>query len=323
MKKSVLRILLSVSALVFISSFCVTNSTANGFIKPLEFGDFAGDSDYDFGGGYDSGFDSGSDYDYDSDSDSDYNYGSYSSGTTGSVPDDGSFYLIFGLAVIIAVVVALRGRKKGKNSPKSAPVVRENVITADPNLLPIEQYKTIDPNFSDIEFMEKASNLYVRFQNSWQKKDLSDVRPYLSDAMFAQVDRQLDNYRKNKKTNRVEDIAVLSVKLLGYKQEQGTDIISAELRTRIKDYVVDDATGDVVRGNPQQEKFMCYRWTFARTTGFKTAENSGFEAKSCPHCGAPIDINQSAVCEYCGSVLTSDSFDWVVNNIEAISQKTV
>ena len=38
--------------------------------------------------------------------------------------------------------------------------------------------------------------------------------------------------------------------------------------------------------------------------------------------GAHIDINHSAVCEYCDSVLTTDTFDWVVTNIKGLSQRT-
>ena len=43
----------------------------------------------------------------------------------------------------------------------------------------------------------------------------------------------------------------------------------------------------------------------------------------CPHCGAPIDVNHTAVCEYCGSVLTTDTFDWAVREIKGLSQRTV
>ena len=43
---------------------------------------------------------------------------------------------------------------------------------------------------------------------------------------------------------------------------------------------------------------------------------------TCPYCGAHVDINHSAVCEYCNSVLTTDSFDWAVSNIKGIAQRS-
>ncbi len=335
MKNSIAKILVCIVSLCVLFSFSIVHiSASEQIVRPLEFGDFAGDNDYDFGGGYDSydygGYDS---YDYDSydygdddyDSD-DYDYGGfgnavfYGGSSSPSSFEGSSMSSIIGLIILIAIVVivvnSIRNRKK-------KPVVTGTPIKPDPSLLPIADYLKIDPSFSESEFREKISNIYVHFQHSWQAKDLTDVRQYLSDSLFAQVDGQLDAYRKGKKTNRVEDIAVQYVRLVGYKQEQGMDIIVAELRTRIRDYVVDDSTGNVIKGDPGKEKFMCYRWSLARSTGYTAAQQTGFGAKQCPHCGAPIDINQSTVCEYCGSVLTDDTFDWVVNNIEAISQQTV
>lgn len=335
MKNSIAKLLVCIASVCVLFSFTIINTAAaEHSVRPLEFGDYAGDSDFDFGGGYDSyDYDSYDSYDYDS-----YNYGSddydeddydfggfgnavfYGDGYSPSSYEGSSFSSVIGLIILIAIVVIVVNSIRNS---KKKPVVTGTPIRPDPSLLPIADYLKIDPEFSESEFREKVSNLYVHFQHSWQAKDLADVRQYISDSLFAQVDGQLDSYRKGKKTNRVEDIAVQSVRLVGYKQEQGMDIIVAELRTRIRDYVVDDATGNVIKGDPSKEKFMCYRWSLARSTGFTTSQKAGFNAKQCPHCGAPIDINQSAVCEYCGSVLTDDTFDWVVNNIEAISQQTV
>ena len=67
---------------------------------------------------------------------------------------------------------------------------------------------------------------------------------------------------------------------------------------------------------------MTYEWTLVRTTGVNTSRSTGTTGQTCPYCGANVNINQSAVCEYCGSVLTTDTFDWAVSNIKALSQRT-
>ena len=140
--------------------------------------------------------------------------------------------------------------------------------------------------------------------------------------MFAQMDRQLDAHRQRFETNCIDRISVLGVELLGWKQENGFDIMIAKLNTRIVDYVVDDRTGKVIRGSNTKEKFMTYEWTMARTTGVVTSRSTGTTSQTCPYCGAHVDINHSTVCEYCQSVLTTDTFDWVVTNIKALSQQT-
>ena len=77
-----------------------------------------------------------------------------------------------------------------------------------------------------------------------------------------------------------------------------------------------------MRGSNTAEKFMEYEWTLARSTGRTTGTAAGTQVQNCPNCGAPININNTAKCEYCGCILTTDSFDWVVTGIKGLSQRT-
>lgn len=279
-----------------------------------DFGDYGGD--YDFGGGdFDSG---GFDFDDDDDDGGYYFYG----GISDSDSDGGGSSILGGviLAAIIILVVYMSVRKKGKGS---APVMPGAQATDPSTLRSMSDYPALDPQFSEAAFREKLSNLYVQFQNAWQDKDLTPLRPYLTDAFYNKCDRQLDAYRQNRQTNRIDRPSVLGVELVGWKQEAGVDVVVARLRTRIVDYVTDDATGSVVRGSNTAEKFMEYEWDLVRTSGQISAEGTGTTSQSCPHCGAPINVNHTAICEYCGSVLTTDTFDWAVREIMGLSQRTV
>ena len=37
----------------------------------------------------------------------------------------------------------------------------------------MQEYKTLDPDFSELFFCEKIGNLYVMMQNLWQEKNWS------------------------------------------------------------------------------------------------------------------------------------------------------
>ena len=285
---------------------------AASVLARADFGDYGGD--YDFGGGdYDYGG-----YDYDYDDDDDYGGGYYYGGSSDSGDDGNSIYGGIILAAVIILVIYLSVRKKKGNTP-----VMPGAQATDPSTLrSMNEYLSLDPQFSEAEFREKLANMYVQFQNAWQAKDLTPLRPYLTDAFFNKCDRQLDGYRQNRQTNRIDRPSVLGVNLVGWKQEGGVDVVVARLQTRIVDYVIDDATGNVVRGSNTAEKFMEYEWDLVRTSGQVTGTGTGTTVQSCPHCGAPIDVNHTAVCEYCGSVLTTDTFDWAVREIKGLSQRT-
>lgn len=115
---------------------------------------------------------------------------------------------------------------------------------------------------------------------------------------------------------------VLGTTLLGWRQDSGKDIIIARLQTRLVNYIKEDATGAIVSGSDIKEIFMTYEWTLTRTTGVKTAASTGITVQTCPHCGAQLNINQTAECPYCGCIITTDTFDWAISNITALSQNT-
>ena len=313
------KLLPILAAVVFVIGMIALPSIVHSMPIHADFGDFAGDGDY---GGGDWG---GGDYDYGG---GDYDYGGGSSSSSGNDSIlDYIFSFLFSLlgwpGLIILIIIIYFWQKKKGNIPPSQPSQPGGGQRTDASTLrSMAEYQQLDPQFSEAEFREKLSNLYVRFQNSWQAKNMEDLRPYLTDAMYAQFDRQLDNYRQNHQTNHIERIAVLGVTLRGWKQESGNDVIVAELQTRIVDYVTDDNNGQLIRGSRAQEKFMTYEWTLRRTSGQTTGQTTGTTAQTCPHCGAQIDINHTAVCEYCGSVLTTDTFDWAVSSIKGISQRT-
>ncbi len=276
------------------------------FITQADFGDFSSDSDY---GGYD---DWGSSYDYDYD---DYDYG-HSSGDSGNAIPALIFIIII---VAIYYINSARKNKGGFSSQNNAGAQPTDVSS----LRPMAEYTTLDPKFSSSDLESQLANMYVKFQEAWQAKNMETLRPYLTDTLYAKCDRQLEVYRQKGWTNRMERIAVLGVQLVGFKQEGSNDVIIAHLQTRQIDYITDDATGELVRGNNKQEKFMTYEWILLRSTGMTTADSSGTSVQQCPHCGAPVNINKTAKCDYCGSILTTDAMSWAVNEIKGLSQKTV
>ncbi len=287
-----------------------------------DFGDFGGGTDYDFdwgGGNYDT--DWGTDWDTDDDGDTWVFVGGFGDDTTGG----SSLFTLVVFLIIAAVIVSViyRAVKKEKGSVKARS--RDEVIAVDVStLMPVSTYMTYDPNFNESAFCDKMSNLYVQMQNGWTAHDISSLRPYFTDELFTRLERQLAQKTQQGLTNYVENIAVLECRLLGFRKGSSVDQAVVRLRTRIVDYTVNDCTGEVVSGDKSTEKFMTYEWHLTRTAGQATVENgTGTKRIACPSCGAPLDINVSARCEYCDSVITLDTHDWAIASIKGISQRTV
>ena len=270
-------------------------------------GGFAGDGDY-------GSWDSGSSWDSDSSWDSGSSwYDSSSDSSSGDGELDGWVTIVTGGAiVVIAIWIDLSERKKKRSAGKKPK-----------NLRPVEDLLDTDPDFDEAALCEQISNLYVRMQNAWTAKDFSVMRPFFTDGLYQQFDRQLQQIAAAGKTNHIDDIGVLDVSLLGWKEKDEKQWLTARVKTRITIYSTDDQTGKIVSGSKKEVKLMEYEWTLVRASDQKTFGEEEVRSVHCPNCGATLSINHSAECPYCGSVVTCNEYGWTIAQIRGVAQKTV
>ena len=140
---------------------------------------------------------------------------------------------------------------------------------------------------------------------------------------FYQHQQQLDSFIEKEQTNVVEDIAVLDTKIEEYSEDAQNSYLSAIVQARYRDYVVDDNTGKVVKGDKNRRYVMTYRMTFLRQLGAKTTASEETHVTTCPNCGANLSINQHGVCDYCGSEVTTGAQQWVLTKLQPLSQQTL
>ena len=326
-------------------------------IGSADFGDFGGDSDYGDWGGNDWGSDN--DYDWGDDDDYDYNRTTQTTHTNyyyfGYITDepyggDEFYYIgdkaqadsplmlnitinpandntdagvgIFGLAGIadtILLIIRNKGLKKNRKTQKH---IAGATATDSSILKSVSDFTAKDENFSESGLCEKLTKIYPELQAGWQAKDISGLRPYMTDAFFAQMDRQLNNYRRFGQTNIVTDIDVRNVQLKGWYESGGNDVMVAELTASIKDYTINDETGEVIKGSKSATKLMRYEWSIVRPTGTKTT-GSTTHLEICPNCGAALEINNAGRCKYCDSIIEAQGSDWAINAIKGLAQKTL
>ena len=298
-----------------------------------DLGGFSGGSDYgggsDWGGGSSDWGSSSSDWGGGSSWGSDSQGGGFyffpigSSSYDSDGGDGGSFFGVLLWAVLILIIIMFLTRKKQAQATPHAGAAAGAQRTPDSKLTPMSEYAALDPNFSAGDMREKLSNIYVQMQNGCTARNIEALRPYLTDALYQQFDRQIKALIANRQINFVERITVLDVNLRGFFQEGGDDHLVAELKTRITDYTVNEDTGNLVSGSKTAERFMTYEWDLSRPTGTLTEKAGEVTERHCPNCGAPLSVNESAKCPYCDSVITFADHDWTIYAVKGIAQRTV
>ena len=80
------------------------------------------------------------------------------------------------------------------------------------------------------------------------------------------------------------------------------------------DFIIDTRTNKVLRGNSSKINIYNYELTFVRTKDIK-------ETDICPMCSAPVEGNNSGVCEYCKSTLINNDYTLVMSKKKMLAQK--
>ncbi len=165
---------------------------------------------------------------------------------------------------------------------------RDEILTITKNLKPVSEYSDIEPDFDPQVLVDYISALYPKLQETWTAGNINPVQKYMTHEFFERMNNKLQVLNKNNQTDYTDDITVLEVSLKGWQHYSENYYMTAFIRTRIKSYIVDNLTGNIISGSRTREKFMTYEWDLMR--------NVNNNAKKSP--------------------------DWIICNIKGLSQHT-
>lgn len=229
---------------------------------------------------------------------------------------------VLGLIVIVIIIIAYRIMKKKSNDPA---VINQNVnrqaeteVTPDFTASVAAEIQSIDPNFSSDKFIGFAREVFMKIQEAWTSKDWRPIRPFESETLFNTHKQQLDEYIRLGKTNVIEKVGIKHCSLHEFRRDGDKEVLVVWLNAIMRDYVINDATKQVLESDPNRDWYMKYVMVFNRKAGLKTqAGQKGTSITNCPNCGAPTEITSAGQCTYCGSVITNGEHDWVLTDIHS------
>ncbi len=314
MKKKILT-LIACCTMLLTAGFMPAASALDAL--PIDVGnhnDYGG-GDYGGGGGYDYG---GGNYDYD--------YGSggggfifFDGGSGGSGGSSGWAVAIL-IFIVIAAIVISANRKKSSGRPISQrprPVSAPVPPNCDDEITAAIQKN--DQSFSKDKFIAWTKEVFIAMQMAWTARDWSKIRPFEKEELFRQHEMQLQEYINLGRINVMERINVNQAWMVNYERDSQYETLTVYMQTRMVDYIIDEKTKKVLKGNPNQDCFMNYLLTFMRKTGVLTdPATSNHSTVSCPNCGAPCKVTSAGECQFCGSIITTGEHDWVLSNLDSV-----
>lgn len=295
-------------------------------------------NDYDYSFDYDSGSSWDSDYSYDWDDDDDYFY----SGSTSSGSGGGGGGISIGAIIVVVIILAviLNSKNKGTNNngggspttgmgggvrPANGGQGR-NVNLPDRTGEIENIIKQSDPNFTADDFTAFAKNVYIDIQNAWCKRDLEPVRPVLHTNLYNTTQKQVQSKIEQKVIYHYESIAINTAYLTSFVRDEQYEYLTVYLNARFIDYQTSEETGQIIRGDKNTRWDFRYKMKFMRSVGMlsndATANADETTGHNCPNCGAPLEMSSSGKCEFCGSVVSTGMYSWVLSDFTTIRDDT-
>lgn len=199
----------------------------------------------------------------------------------------GGGFGLMDLVILAAVGFAIYWvvkRRSPQQAPSEGPYQRVELGDRGPDLFPtatpqatmfrepdlergVEYIRQMDPGFEEGRFRDVCTDLFFKVQAAWGNRDLEPIRSSLTQEMCSRLSDDVERLKKDRKINRLENIAVRSVELTEAWQERGQDYTTVRFLANLLDYTVDEGMGQVVEGSRTDPVKFEEFWTFTRQVG--------------------------------------------------------
>lgn len=182
----------------------------------------------------------------------------------------------------------------------------------------VQALKSKDPQFELQTVLDKVRQLFPALQEAWFKRELTPIRPFLSDATYQRFNVQLQLMASQGVRDAIADVRLLGLQLIGLQQSQWFDSIHVRVRAEMRDTDVPASASDaqaIAAARKVAPEAFTEVWTFVRKPGAQTRAGQDLYQGKCPNCGAPYKGGATNVCEYCGAVVNSGNYDWTLSEI--------
>lgn len=182
----------------------------------------------------------------------------------------------------------------------------------------VQALKAKDPDFDLMKLFDRVRRQFIELQDAWFRRNLEPVRKYLSDATFQRLVVQLKLMEKLGVRDAIADPQVLDLQIIGLEQNASFDTVHVRVTAQLRD---DDCpasfTDEQALEKARKRPFDRFTevWSFVRKPDAKTKVEGDLSQGKCPNCGAPFEGGAANTCEFCGAIVNSGNYDWVLAEI--------
>lgn len=199
-----------------------------------------------------------------------YRSHSASSNSTNSI--DLAIYCIAGLIVLVFTFITFKINKK-----KSTKVYK-NIPPIFPHNANMQIAKYIykkDENFNLEKFLNWAKNIFLTLENAFSQRDWQKIFTFESKELFEEHNAQIQELISLGRVNIKDNINIIDAYLHKLVIDGNSENLTVSIRATMNNYIVDEASGNIITGKKEEVFDTIYQMTFVRTNGIKTTIING------------------------------------------------
>ncbi len=213
------------------------------------------------------------------------------------------------IAVAAIIVLAYLGKKKNqqKSVLNKMPGHGSNINSKN-----FQQYLQHHKDFNLSDFEKKVRTAFLEIQKAWEKKDLSEVRHYISDGVYQRFNTQFKMMDMLDQTNKLDEIRIRQIQIADVEYDDTYEIMHVAIQAGIKDRFISKRFPKLNTGG--WEEFVEY-WSFIKKRDVHAKDI--YHNKNCPQCGGALPEKAAEVskCPYCNTISNTGEYDWILAEI--------
>ena len=196
----------------------------------------------------------------------------YRSHSASSNSIDLAIYCIAGLIVLAFTFITFKINKK-----KSTKVYK-NIPPIFPHNANMQIAKYIykkDENFNLEKFLNWVKNIFLTLENAFSQRDWQKIFTFESKELFEEHNAQIQELISLGRVNIKDNINIIDAYLHKLVIDGNSENLTVSIRATMNNYIVDEASGNIITGKKEEVFDTIYQMTFVRTNGIKTTIING------------------------------------------------
>ena len=186
----------------------------------------------------------------------------------------------------------------------------------------LRRLQEADPSFDGEALLQRVRDLYEKMQFCWEEGNIDPLRKDFMPDAWTRFNTQLQNKCAAGETSHVRNIQFGQVALQSWSAGAEHQILRIRFDVTQNIWTT-NAEGKCTLGTEKTRKRFEFVWTMTRPLESVTGGAPSADADHCPNCGAEIDMESFAECPFCHTPFMKVSPDWVISEIDALSQQTL